>query len=315
MAAINVDVTERCVIDIDGTDYEHHVLRPLKCIDSLLLGLTPVTPVTGRPEPIFPDVRKERMFEMDGITLAALKPFEKKDLSPSPSLSLEKPGFQQSSSTPLYRRRKTLSPSALNIRSPGSSSPMAPKATIASIRRQSAPILRLNSPRVSSGGVRTNSLVSPIRLSRPSEPFKSPSGTEIWWPGSSKGGIKVYVYISSWASAYPERLMRTFDLPQVYAAAKGSGLGEGEAQCSESIISFPTPGTILPVPGDSPTQAIAPRRRFSSVSPYTPTTSAFVSGRKTYHNEYLAQAVGKSSILVSQRVSFVFLFSILTIFR
>ena len=155
-------------------------------------------------------------------------------------------------------------------------------------RRQSAPSLRQVTSRPRLATLPTETLVAPIRLGRPLEPLRSPTGIEIWWPAVSAGNVKVHVFISSWLFANPEKLTRTFDLPQLHADT-----ARNAEERRTSVVSCPTPGTILPIPGDTPSHDVAPRRRFSMASPHTPTTSTFVSGRKTYQNEFPPEPIGE----------------------
>lgn len=53
---------------------------------------------THYPEPLIPDVNKERMFEMDGIALAAFRPF-KKNAKAKPNLAIAIAPLPPSSTT------------------------------------------------------------------------------------------------------------------------------------------------------------------------------------------------------------------------
>lgn len=286
----------------------------------------PFITVPRRPEPLIPDITRERMFEIDGITLAALRPFEKhaKAASNPPQPPPPSPADQSAlHNTPspvlLHDRRKALSLAQLITHgneagvgggrcdaggrsgNNGNGTVISPPALAAafgySLRRQSAPSLRHVTSRPRLATLPTETLVAPIRLGRPLEPLKGSSGIEIWWPATSAGSIKVHVFISSWLFANPEKLTRNFDLPQLYAStAPEPSTDEKSLSPSPTwrgvTVSCPTPGAILPIPGDTPSHDIAPRRRFSNASPHTPTISAFVSGRKTYQNEFPPEAIG-----------------------
>lgn len=246
----------------------------------------------GRPEPLIPDVNRELMFEIDGLTLAALRPFNRHTKAapvplppPPPSSPAVQPAWRlhRSPSMP-HDHRMTPYPTDLNSHPAFGYMP----------RRQSAPSLRQVTSRPRLATLPTETLVAPIRLGRPLEPLRSAAGIEIWWPAVSAGNVKVHVFISSWLFANPEKLTRTFDLPQLHAPTAK------EAEERACVVSCPTPGTILPIPGDTPSHDVAPRRRFSMASPHTPTISTFVSGRKTYQNEFPPEPIGEHPSLLTQ---------------
>ena len=253
---------------------------------------SPSFKLIGRPQLMLPDINKERMFEMDGATLAAFRPFETYS-GPSPSPPLDLPALQSESPIQSYGRHKTTSPVG-DHNSPSDDSSLAlPFPIGGSFRRQSAPSLRHISPRARPEISHGHTLVAPIRLSRPSHPLKVSSGTEIWWPARSTGGIVVHVFISSWLHAYPEKLVKSFDLSQLQAAAQDSGVTGEDSPVGGSSIPCLIPGAILPILGETLMQDVAPRRRFSIPSPHAATSSAPIYGRKTYQNEFAAEVISK----------------------
>jgi hypothetical protein len=232
------------------------------------------------------------MFEIDGVTLAAFRPFETySGFSPrSPS---EKPIPQPSScDQPVGRRQSAPSAGQHTITSDNNLLPL-PSRIGGPVRRRSAPALIQVDPLSRLGSLDGYTVVAPIRLNRPPHTLRSSSGAEIWWPARSNESIAVHFFISSWAHPYPEKLVRSFDLTQIQAAAQDLGVaGEGSPP-DGSTVSCLVPGAVLPIPGDTPAQDIAPRRRFSLPWPHTATASVPVSGRKTYQNEFSAEIIGK----------------------
>lgn len=264
----------------------------------------------GRPEPVLPDIDKERMLEVDNMTLASFKPFQRNGHPPTSSPEQSHP--QSPFTPPIYGRRKTLDPIHITGDRSGLNHPASPSASLLEDRRQSAPSPRHAIPRRGSGDTgyamsRRNSrdaghpylrrgsgdtgaeaLVVPMRLCRSSDPLKLPSGTEIWWPVHTNCEIKVHVFIASAWPATSERLTRCFNLLQLQASKSTSS----RTLNPRTNISCLTPGTVLPVPGDNPTPEIAHGRRFSTASALSLVSNGSpISVCRASQNEFSAERI------------------------
>lgn len=260
----------------------------------------------GPPRPVLPTTDEERVSEIDHQALANLRSFDGQPVAyPSstlPGISVRSPDRVVSSLSSLQphgayfegRRHSVASPSSPTALHPGFNSPVLPLTAGPARRRRSAPsvgaALRYAHFRRGSQEPGTHCVV-PKQLDRPLTPVKLPCGMEIWWPIQPNGDVKVHVAVIS-RSGVAEKLTKCFDSVQLQTSAHLHA-SSNQTPAADGTISYPAPGSVLPVPGSlpqTPSSSVSSERRLSFACSPTPISPR--SGRRASHHEFPGEYIG-----------------------